>query len=181
MNLLPSTEKEALKKGLKLRFITTASFLSAAFFLAGFIMLLPSYFLILENFSENKQDVSSLKIENGSTIEEVLNLPNEIEFKLKLLQSNIDSASVVDSFSKIIQYLPQKVKINSVSFLRTQDPKGKNSTHILISGVALDRDSLASFSNSLKTSKSFSSVDVPVSSLAKDKNLPFSINISMAN
>jgi hypothetical protein len=52
MNLLPKTEKEDLKKGLKLRFIIMASFLLFASFLIGLGMFLPAYFLASANLKK---------------------------------------------------------------------------------------------------------------------------------
>jgi hypothetical protein len=181
MNLLPKTEKETLKEGLKSRFIIVASFLVAASFLMGFIMLLPSYFLTLVSSLEGTSGNNYPGAENKDSIEKILNLPEEINSKLKFFQSNINNVSVADSFYKITSHLPGGVTLNSVSFSRNQVYKEKTGTAILISGTAFDRDSLISFSTNLKDSNSFSSVEVPVSSLTRDRNLPFSMNIFIEN
>lgn len=181
MNLLPNTEKKALKKGLKLRFMLAALFLLSVSFLVGFIMLLPSYFLTLVNFSEIMPENFALKAKNDGSIEKILNLPVEIDSKLKIFQLNVNGVSPTDSFSKIIGYLPEKVKLNSVLFARNQIYKEKNGIVILISGMALDRDSLVSFSTHLKESNLFSAIEVPVFSLTKERNLPFSMNIFIEN
>jgi len=177
MNLLPNTEKEALKRGLKLRSLILSSLLLSVSFLIGLIMLFPSYFLTLGNFSKIAPENYLSGVKSDNSTKTVLNLPEEIDSKLKFLQSNNGSVSAADSISKIIKYLPTKVTLNSVSFAKNQNYKEKNGVIILISGMALDRDSLVSFSTLLKESNSFSAVEMPVSSLTKDKNLPFSMNI----
>ena len=73
------------------------------------------------------------------------------------------------------------MRLNSISLSKNQTSKEKGSTTVLISGVASNRDSLVTFSTLLKESKLFADVLVPVSSLTKDKNLPFSMNISIEN
>jgi hypothetical protein len=176
MNLLPKTEKENLKKGLKSRFtIVALSMLSLSLFV-GFIMLLPSYFLVSSYLSEVVSENNISKSKDDASIKKILNLPVEISSKLDFFQSNISDISVVDYFSKVIGYLPKGVRLDSVSFSRNSD-KGKNSTVVLVSGTSLDRDSLVSFSTLLENSNLFSSVEVPVSSLTRDKNLPFSMNL----
>lgn len=176
INLLPKKEKEALKKGLKLRFIVVASFIFSVSFLVGFIMLLPSYFLVSSYSSKTVSNAYFLESQNTESFQKIINLPEEVGSKLKFFQSNINNISVADYFSKIVEYLPQGVQLNSVSFSKNQ-----NDTTILLGGVAVDRDSLVSFSTLLKKSNLFSDVVVPVSSLTKDKNLPFSMNIVIKN
>ena len=180
MNLLPKIEKEALKKGLKLRFIIVTLFLLTASFLVGFIMLLPSYFIARAHFYLTESG-NSTNTGNESLSKEILNLPSEINLKLKVLQSNIAGPSVVDIFNKIISPVSTRVTINSISFSRDQNYQGKNGIDILISGTALDRDSLLSFLKLLKDSSFFSSVDVPISNFTKNKDIPFSMNIFIEN
>jgi hypothetical protein len=181
MNLLPKTEKDNLKKGLKNRFVIVALFLLSASFLIGFIMLLPSYFLASSYFSRVVIGDYFSESKNDDSVKNILDLPTEISLKLGLFQSNLTDVSVADYFSKIVSLLPEKVQLKSISFSKNQDYNGKSGAMILVSGIAGNRDSLVSFSNILKNSNLFSVVDVPVSSLTRDKNLPFSINIFIEN
>lgn len=180
MNLLPKTEKDNLKKGLKLRFFALALFLLSACFLAGFVMLLPSYFLAT---SHVPQIVSAGFSESGDNelVEKMLNLPSEIDTKLDFFVLNTAGISVPDFFSKIVGYLPESVKLNSVSFEKNTDYKGETGTIFLVSGIAANRDSLVLFSTDLKDSNLFSDIEMPVSALAKDKNIPFSMSIFIKN
>lgn len=173
MNLLPNTERESLKKGLKLRFATMTLFIISASLLIGFVSLLPAYFLTANHLSNG---YSSGVKDDGST-KEMLNLPGEINLKLGFLQSSVNGIAVTDFFSKIINYLPNEITLNSITFAKKQSYKEKNGTIISISGIAANRDSLVSFSALLKESGSFSSVEVPVSNLTKNKDLPFSMSI----
>lgn len=181
MNLLPPTEKEGLKKGLKTRFLIAASFLVSGVFLVGFALILPSYFLSLGNVSKTGRESLSLNERNDDASREISGLPKEIDMKLRFLRSNMAEVSVFNSLEEVVSLLPEGVKIDSVLFFRNQVRNEKNGSAISLSGVATTRDSLVSFSNLLKGSASFSVVDTPVSSLAKDRNLPFSINIFIEN
>jgi len=181
MNLLPITEKEVIKKGLKLRLLVVVSLLLMAVFFIGTAMLLPSYFLTLGNFSKTEIAGNLTKIEDEDLNKEILNLPNEVDFKLKFMQGVASSMPAGDVFYKIFNSVSEKITINSVSFARDKNYKDKKGVLVLISGVASDRNSLVTFGSSLKNSESFSYVDVPVSSLTKEKNLPFSMNIFIEN
>lgn len=176
MNLLPSTEKEGLKKGLKLRFWTTALSILSSVFIVGFVLLLPAYLLTPRNFVE-LQNADFLKKQDPSLVEEINNLPNEIDLKTKFLQTNINGTSTVDIFSEIIGYLPNEVSITSISFSKNQTYEEKNGTLIVVSGISKSRDSLVAFSNLLKESGIFSDVNMPVSNLAKDKGNSFSLSL----
>jgi len=180
MNLLPKTEKEILKKGLKLRFIIVALFLFSASILVGFIMFLPSYFLASGFFYKAPVGGYFLDPQNADSVKEILDLPNNINSKLSFFQSNIINISLADYFSKIVGCLPTGVRLNSILFSKDEANK-KNSGTIVVSGVAIDRDSLISFSVLLKKTNLFSDVVIPVSSLTKDKDLPFSMNIFIKN
>jgi len=181
MNLLPKTEKENLKKGFRLRFFVVASFLAAVSFLIAFVMLLPSYFMTLGYFSNAVQKGVDLSAEDRESMENILNLPQEIDYKLKFFQTNTNQIPATDSLYKIIGQLPSGVAIKSVSFTRDQNYNDKTGTIILISGTAFDRDSLVFFSKKLEETNYFSSVEVPVGSLTKGRNLPFSMNVFIEN
>lgn len=180
MNLLTKTEKEILKKGLRLRFIIVGMYLLSFSLLLGFVTLLPAYFLMKESLSRPEVQNSTRDL-NENSAKEILDLPVKIDLRLKILQSNLMSLSATDAFYKITNQLSGKIVLNSILFSRDKEYKEKRGIHILISGIALNRDSLMSFSKLLKESNFFSLVDIPVSSLTKEKDLPFFINLFIEN
>ena len=96
---------------------------------------------------------------------------------MKFFQLNTPLISPADYISKVVERLGPKIALNSISFLKSSSYKEKKGILISISGIAIDRDSLVSFGASLKETKLFSSVDIPVSNLTKEKDFPFSMNI----
>lgn len=177
MNLLSSEEKEILKKGLKRRSLMLSSFLISAAFMIGLIMLFPAYFLASENIQKITSDDNFTENEDENSGKYFLNLPEEIESKLAILNSSNNTTSVSKILSEIVDNIPIGIKINSISFDRGQDYNGKTGIDITLSGISANRDALVDFSSRLKISELFSEINVPVSNLAKDKNLPFSIKI----
>ena len=86
-------------------------------------------------------------------------------------------AIFVELLSVIIEAKPQGVTIGSVSFTRGESSNGQIGARMFISGIAPTRKSLIDFSKSLNDTKAFASVDVPVSNLTKEKNVPFSVTL----
>lgn len=181
MNLLPKTEKDNIKKGLKRRFAIVSMILLSAASLIGLVMFLPSYFLASSYLSKDASGGYLSESKDSDSVKEIMNLPIEIKSKLIFFQSNTDSISVADILSKIVSFLPKGVKLYSMSFSNNQNYNEKKGTLILISGISSDRDSLINFSSLLEKSDLFSIVEVPVSSLTKERDLPFSMNIFIEN
>lgn len=144
-------------------------------------MLLPSFFLIKQHF-DLANTASPLSVaETDPLLENILELPGEINTKLTFFQTINGEKGAMNTLASVISSLPDGVKLNSILFSKKQGDKDKKGTAILISGIARNRESLVSFGNILRETNKFSSVEVPVSSLAKEKDLPFSMNIFIEN
>lgn len=181
MNLLPETERKNLKKGFKDRSIIIASILAILVFSTSCIMLLPSYFLAAGNYSKIILENNTSGISSEKMTDEILSLPEEIDSKLKFVQLSNTKIVFVDYISEVIKFLPKEIILKSISFSKEKTYESQKGDLIIISGVAANRDSLVDFSNSLKKSKMFSVIEVPISSLTKDKDLPFSMTIFIEN
>ena len=140
-------------------------------------MLVPAYLVSVGNFSRLSFENNSLHVETPASDTQLLSLPVEIETKSRFLQNYNSSVKVMDSFVEVVKFLPEEVKLDSINFMRGQSFDNKKSASMRVSGVASNREMLISFSNALKNSGKFSNVEVPVSSLTKDKDLPFTMNI----
>jgi hypothetical protein len=178
MNLLPKEEKDLIKGTFKSRSIGAALYVVSFVLISGIVMLMPVYFVSTGYMQEDSvRGGSGSKIIDSGEVEELLKIPEEINAKASFVQSFVSMPSSVETINKIFSFLPEGVFLKSVNFDRNQTFKGKTGTVVLVSGNALTRDSLLKFSNSLKESKEFSQVEIPVSSFAKDKNLSFSITV----
>lgn len=176
MNLLPQEEKEILKKGFRLRVFVLLNIFLAIFFLAASIFLFPSYFLAKEQLSIIYSLDTSIKPKDEDTIAKTLLVPTELENKMRFFDTNYRNKKAADVIAEAINLKNGGIKITSILFSKT--PEGPESkVTLVISGRADKRDSLISFQSALKDSGKFQSVDVPVSSLAKDKDLPFSVDL----
>ncbi len=176
MNLLPSEEKEILKKGFRIRVFILLNIFLTIFFIAASIFLIPSYFLAREQLSVIYSLNTSIKPEDEESISKTLLVPAELENKIKFFETNLRNKKTFEAISEVVSLKNSGIKIGSIFFSKIPEgPEAKVS--ILISGRAERRDSLINFQTALRESQKFQSVDVPVSSLAKDKDLPFSIDL----
>lgn len=178
MNILPPKEKKILKKGFILRFYLTATILLGAAFLIGTILLIPSYLLTR---SVSVEDEVGEYISSNEIADEILNLPTEVEIKLGFFQAQLNEVSVSKTLAEVIGQKKSGISVNSISFNRKGQAGEKSGVMITVGGIAYDRNSLISFEDALNQSSAFSSVTLPVSNLAKDRNIPFSVNVFVEN
>lgn len=92
--------------------------------------------------------------------------------KLSYAKADADNIALSSVLERIGARREPGISITSVALRR-----GAEKGAISISGKAATRDALVSFSKSLQGEPSFGSVNLPVSSLAKSKDIPFSISI----
>lgn len=182
MNLLPGTEKDLLKEKLKTKILALGLWLVSAAFVLGSIMLLPAYFLARGNFYKiSSENFSSSVVNKEESLEQILNLPEEIKNKLQILNFLNQDFSASTLIGKVANEKSSEIKINSFSLARNQSFKEKQGLVVTISGFSASRDALVAFSDALKKLNLFSEVEMPVSSLTKEKNLPFTINLFIEN
>ena len=178
MNLLPDTEKKLLKKGLNQRFLLVLCYTTMAAFMVGLVALLPGFLLARAKFFEVTSK-AGLAVVNGNDTKTktLLSLPAEINEKLQIFQTNTPNPEIIQHISLIVSSAKSGITVRSFSFVKTMNQQGNQERIITIAGVALERKNLIDFADTLKRSELFASVDVPVSNLTKNRDLPFSVKL----
>ena len=142
----------------------------------GIIGLLPSYIL-----SSARQDEV---LERTRIMEKAGQRGNEAELQewlaktkrgLQVLNPKLDTDRPSDFIKKILDQKLARVRITSLSWI-----KANNKIKFSVSGVAPDRQTLIAFENRINASGYFSEVSLPISNLAKEKNIEFQIKFSPA-
>jgi len=155
----------------------TAVILLAIIFVltVGIIGLLPSYMLSNVRNDETREWVNIINRSVG--LEE-----NEGELQAWLLETNrrlrtlspkLDVDRPTDFIGQILEQRIDNISIENFSWTKTGDK-----ATFLIAGVASDRQALVTFENKLSSSGYFSNVTLPLSDLAKDKDVDFQIKLS---
>ena len=71
---------------------------------------------------------------------------------------------------------PPNIRIKNIVFDNERDPEPATITLI---GIATDRESLRSFGRLMEARTEFSTVDLPVSNFAKEKDIEFSMLVTI--
>ncbi len=175
-NLLPENLKQKIKSEYKIRLLI-AILIFVVFLEFTFLALLApswlsSYYRKKEMLVNEDAKIVAQLASSTSSIISTIQLTNN---RLRTLDNSFQYPSVAPALNVILSKKTNSIHINQLSFTLNND---KNKTaSIALSGISATREALVSFSKNLQNSGVFKSVDLPVSSLTKDSNLEFSINI----
>jgi hypothetical protein len=188
INLLPTDEKKAIRTEYYWRVLTVCS---AMFFLVLLVMVfsfLPTYFFTISRYGAFLSESQSDEIQSQiSQVKEMDMAIQETNRKIDLLKNGASSSRVKDVFWEILQSKNKGVALTAFSYDSGSlvSKNGNNGVvspaNIQLQGVSSDRESLLAFKDALAQKKEFKTIDLPLSSLVKDTNLSFSINISLAS
>lgn len=140
----------------------------------GIIGLLPSF--VLSNARQNDMLERTRILGNSGEEKDELDLQawlKEVNLKLQILSPALDTERPSDFIDRILDQ-----KITGISITDFSLRKVKDKTTLSVNGLALDRQSLITFENRISSSKYFSGVTLPISNLAKDRNIDFQIKFS---
>lgn len=143
-------------------------------FLIGVIGLLPSF--VLSNARQNEalermRVINSVERgEDESGLTDWLLLTNQM---LIALSPKLDTDRPSDFIEQVINQNLKGVHLVGFSWV-----KKEGNVALSVDGVAQDRQTLITFENHLNTSGHFSKINLPISNLAKDKDIDFQIKFS---
>ncbi|OGG55181.1 hypothetical protein A3D62_00125 [Candidatus Kaiserbacteria bacterium RIFCSPHIGHO2_02_FULL_49_11] len=173
-NLLPKEERIRFEREYLYRLVIVGLSFFIALGIFGFALLLPSYFLS-KSKEASIRDQSEF-LQKAVTIREQ-DVSSEFLARTKQKLIELDSSggrtlptSLIDT---IIKNKESTVTIDALYYTRSAEEGS-----VRITGRAASRASLLSFSDRLQQEEVFSKVDLPVSHLAKETNIIFSMTLS---
>ncbi len=172
MNFLPEENKIIIKKEYFRRISIIIGLLFFFFILTSTIFLF-SLFLLLNGQQESfyRQLGFSEQRLARSEAKDIIPLVKDLNDKVFLLESSQKNIAPKSAIVKnILSRKPDKITLSEFIF-----DKNKISIH----GFSDTRDNMLGFINSLKEEKSFKKVESPISSLLKEKDIEFSVNIEL--
>jgi len=174
-NLLSPKDKKKVKREYLLRLVVLVLLALGLTFLIIFIASIPSYFL-----SEHKVSVASDRIDFLESLikeSQASDSTDELTFTNEKIKSLRDSREF--DLSGAIQFVLTKktssIKITALSIKTMSDVERE----LIVKGIAQNRESLISFSDGLKSINRFVDVDLPISNLAKNIDIEFSLKIKL--
>ncbi|MEY3783720.1 MAG: hypothetical protein RLZZ230_42 [Candidatus Parcubacteria bacterium] len=172
INLIPTSAKRKLLLEYWSRVISVWFLLWATALIASACILLPAYVLIGGKITayEASSVAASEKVSGYENISSELATANTQAKKI------IDEAKLV-KFSNLLTLFSElqgsEVHINKIQLGRAK----AGVAPVIMGGMADSRQSLASFRDRLLADSTIESVDLPISNLAQDKNIAFSITV----
>ena len=175
-NLLPESLKDNIRSNYKIRrFIVVLVFI--LFLQVTFIVfILPSWLTSFyrENdaiFRTEKMGQSELASSASSTI----NMVKSINQKLNVIDSSLDYLKITPIINTILSNKTKLIYINSLAYTSNSS----TTVTFSINGISGTRESLVSFKKDLDKTALFKNIDLPISNLAKDKDIDFSMIMTM--
>lgn len=140
----------------------------------GMIGLFPSYIISNAQHKEVQghiEPVESLELQKDYS--SLYYWLDGMKFRIGALDPSSDKERAAPFIESLLKEKISGIKVTELSWLRL-DKKPVLS----VSGTAQDRQALIAFEERLNSSGKFSSVTLPVSNLAKDKNISFKLKLS---
>ncbi len=147
--------------------VLSVVFVSTIFIIPVYVMSFGRY-LDAQNTKQHLDKEIALR-EDATTAQNIKDISSSLKALVLFKDKDLPSTYI----EKLIAIKPRGIKINNIIFTPSDD----SATALDISGVADARSNLVVFSQSLKSDKVFSTVDIPLSNFAKERNIEFSIKI----
>lgn len=173
-NLLPQSQKKEAKREYHLRVLTVAFYLSGTALVAGGLLLAPSYVMVSLRIdaAEGAQQLLAGAKDDGDTPAAIL---AAVERDVRILNSLATPLTVEDTVSKALGIRPLGLTTTTIIY----EEQGARGT-LSVKGVAKSRNDLVAFVRALEAIPEFSNVELPISNLARNENIPFTLSLSVA-
>lgn len=175
-NLIPNSVKAQILKDYKKRRGVLWIFGALVFSCTLLIFILPTYAYVL--FEEKNMRIDAELVKNSSQLkkaDEVVGTIKETNEQLKALSAIGNPIRPMDTIGKAMQVKDGFIHIEEIEYKEVT----ATTSSLVLKGVADRRESLREFVTKLEATKGFSAVVLPVSNFAKEKNIDFSISITL--
>lgn len=177
-NLLPFEQKKRLKAEYKKRLVVV---ILLHFFIAelvAVVLLIPTIILTVTDENELSTQMHEFEIQTAETASSsYAALLKQTTDRLGILSPTRNKARPSEAFIHVAEARQAGIHVEKMSYKASKDYAAGD---LIIDGHADGRDALLLFRKSLESIENFSSVRLPVSNFAQEKNIPFSINIAVA-
>jgi len=176
-NLLPENLKSFIRSEYKMRRLVLALFFVILIELSLLIFLFPTW---LESGARERavvkqSDLASESLKN-SDINPATSVIKDTNIKLSVLNTALNYPELTPLVDKILDQKTSSISVTQITY----NTVSTSTASITLSGVSKTRESLVAFVKKLQDTNSFKKVDLPISNLAKDKNIEFSLNLSIS-
>lgn len=176
-NLLPEALKNEIKKEYFIRKVLLSLVFVIFIQIIFLVFIFPTWLIsnlkqadvVLRGEAMNRH-LSSLNI--ASTTSDIKSL----NAKLAVMDSSLRYPALIPFVNSILSQKTKSIVINNFVYTSKDD----SNAGISLEGISSTREALTTFVKNLQATGLFKSVDLPISNFTKDKNLNFSINITIS-
>lgn len=175
-NLLPENLRKEIISEYRLRLIIVVVVFVIITQISFLVFLFPSWltsFYKERDFLAMGDEVnkSLLSLDISSTTSYI----NSLNLTLNIIDESLEYPKLVPIINEVLSKKTSGIKIGAIYY----SVDSKNTATLNINGISDKRETLVSFTESLKNVEYMKKVDLPLSNLAKDRNIDFSININI--
>jgi len=175
-NSLPQTLKEKIRSEYRLRLLAVILASIIALQVSLLVFIFPSWILSINKERDiinraEKMDKAAL----DSQIAEVNSAVQLINNKIFIINSALSYPEITRFIDGLLEIKGNGIYIDEISY----ETSGANIGKISLLGNAVTREALVSFVKRIEESKVYKKVDVPISNFTKDKDLNFSITLTI--
>lgn len=174
INLIPQAAKKSLLTEYWIRTVTVWFLTWGVVLIAGVAVMLPSFLLLqfqVNAYEESAANADKKNADFESLTDELKKASNQAKVMSEQLTFEKSSTYV----ALIRGFESSAISITNIGFTREEGVV----TPLRVSGIASDRQALAAFREGLLASPQVAGVDLPISNLAKDKQIPFEMQIEV--
>jgi hypothetical protein len=174
INLIPADAKKHLVREYWLRSVTVWFFLWSFALALGVFILVPSYVLInlqVKAYTDSAQTAD----EKNANFESVGKDLDRASKTASAISEHFAHSPLTDYVRLLRSFESSNISITQISIDRATGGVAP----IKMTGIAEDRQSLATFRARMLEDEMIETVDLPISNLAKDRQIPFELTVTM--
>lgn len=176
--LLPQEEIQRLKHEYKVRFLIILIFFVSCGIILGIFSLTPSSLLSYSQEMQVQDRTDALqKSRKASGIDQTEKDLVQTQLIAERISADKNKITYFDTIQKIALHRTPQVLISS--FEITHDHATSSPYFAVIQGKSMTREALVAFKTALENDASFTSVDLPLSDLAKSKDVSFALKLTI--
>lgn len=177
INVLPTEEKQSIKKEYYFRLATVNLFFISLVVIIATGLLVPSYLYSTTKVNSLATNFAVLNQTNADISEDDLSkIITDINNTLVLLSNNNNKFDVSNNvLGTILSLRIDGIVFSSISYMERTDAN----RIVELQGVAKNREILSSFQDKLESDQNIAGVDLPISNFTKRTDIDFKVTIKM--
>lgn len=174
-NLIPDSLRGTIKSEYRLRLSVMALVFIISIEVAFLVFITPSWMISYYREKDAMADIQKINDASTSTGAPIQPTIKALNIKFSVVDTALQYPKMMPFIDGILSRKTSAIVLNK--FLYTVI-SGKTGT-LNIEGVSATREALVEFQKSLQDSGLFKTIDLPISNLAKSKNIPFTLSTTL--